>query len=61
MDDHCYKCERKLNPDTAVWFELSFLTSKWYRVGECPPGESQGCFPFGPDCAKRIKVEETQS
>lgn len=54
----CETCKREIDESTAVWFELSFKTGKWYKPGECPADESQGGFAFGPDCAKKISVVE---
>lgn len=56
MEIECEMCKRVLNPETAVWYELSFETGRWYLPEECPPEESQGLFSFGPDCAKKVKV-----
>lgn len=58
---YCRCCERELNPVKIVWLELSFKTGKWYDAEHCPAEESQGHFPFGAACAKKImKLETTE-
>lgn len=52
--DHCSCCGRPLDPEKIVWLEQSFVTSRWYAGGQCPPEESQGGFPFGAACARKI-------
>jgi len=45
-----------LDLDKAVWLELSIDSAKYYAEGRLPAGhQSQGCFPFGAACAKRVK------
>ena len=56
---YCEKCGSYLNEDKAVWLELSCKTGRYNKLGgegycALPPEESQGCFPFGPDCAKKV-------
>ena len=53
---YCESCGEKLNPKRAVWLELSFKTNLWTdpEVAPWPEEDSQGGFPFGKDCAKRI-------
>jgi hypothetical protein len=52
--DYCECCGRELNKSKMVWLEKSFKTNRWYAPGECPPEESQGCFPFGAACGKKV-------
>lgn len=48
---YCERCEKKLNPKTAVWLELSNTDANYYEA--IPEGHvSQGCFSFGIACAK---------
>ncbi len=53
-DGGCTYCGAKLNPNRTAYLEKSFKTNRWYKPGECPPDESQGGFPFGTACAKRV-------
>ena len=55
--EHCEHCKRELAPGAEVWLELHCTTGEWALPGsqEWSDGEeSQGCFPFGPDCADAI-------
>ena len=52
--NHCNKCDQPLHPKREVWLELNCATGEWALPGSQPwsDGEdSQGCFPFGADCA----------
>lgn len=51
---YCEHCGKKIREEQAVYLELSWKTNRWYREGECPPDESQGSFPVGKICAKKI-------
>lgn len=53
---YCEKCGRELNPKRIVWLELNCMTGLYHREGEVPEEDSQGWFPFGPDCAKKANV-----
>ena len=50
----CHHCGRTLDENKAVYLELSFKTGRWYDEGECPQEESQGGFPFGKACARKM-------
>lgn len=50
---YCERCRQLLNPATAVWLELSTRTGL-YSDEKLPEAESQGCFTFGPDCARTV-------
>lgn len=50
---YCYKCRKLLNPKKIVWLELNMKTNI-FSSELCPENESQGMFPFGPDCAKKV-------
>lgn len=56
----CERCNEVLNPNRAVWLELSITDGKYYR--ELPEGhESQGGFSFGSSCAKtQIKEDHVR-
>ena len=50
--DYCTCCNRKLNKDKIVFLELDQRTDNYHNFGGVPENQSQGWFPFGPDCAK---------
>jgi hypothetical protein len=51
----CERCDRELDPDKTVWLELRWDTGLYYAPGtEIPEDKSQGGFPFGAACAKRV-------
>lgn len=57
--NRCEHCGRGLKDETkTVWLELSFKTRRWYPAHQCPPEESNGHFPFGEDCARKILGED---
>ena len=50
----CERCGEKLNPNRAVWLELSVTDGRYYEEGKFPKGhESQGAFSFGKACSKQ--------
>jgi hypothetical protein len=54
----CERCGEILNPDRAVWLELSQTDGKYYV--EIPKDHvSQGGFSFGSACAK-TQLKETK-
>jgi hypothetical protein len=58
---YCTKCGKELKAGRVVWLELSWKSGKYAECGEVEPLESQGCFPFGADCAQaELKGEETK-
>lgn len=57
MDDneeHCTKCNKRIDPLKMIMLEYNGKTLKYHKPGDVPENESQGLFPFGADCAKRI-------
>ena len=56
MREYCYKCGRRLDDDRIVWLELDTETGEFQPEGSEPLPEerSQGYFPFGPDCARKV-------
>ncbi len=50
---YCERCKQPIDAETRVWLELDPRNGKYVAVGTVPPVYSQGCFPFGPDCAER--------
>lgn len=51
---YCTRCGEPLNPDKMVWLELNWETGKYAAVGMVPEDQSQGRFPFGAACARRV-------
>jgi|LakMenEpi03Aug12_release.lakeMendotaPanAssembly.Ray.scaffolds.fasta_scaffold1801392_2 hypothetical protein len=50
----CERCGEKLNPNKAVWLELSITDGRYYEENKFPKGhESQGAFSFGTACSKQ--------
>ena len=57
----CSNCGKKLNPNKTVWLEYSITDDCVYYSNEFPQGhESQGCFEFGADCAKKVVTRNEQ-
>jgi len=52
------KCGKALATEKIVWLALDTRTNT-YTDEELPPKYDQGCFEFGPDCAKK-EIEEHQ-
>ena len=54
----CAICEAPLKeaPDSRLWVELNSRTGK-YEDGGVPAEDSQGWFPIGRDCAKRLALK----
>ncbi len=52
-ETYCERCGKILKPGEAVWLELNMLHGTWHKLGSVPVDESQGCFPFGKDCARK--------
>ena len=52
----CSCCGKVLNMSKSIWLELSVVTSKYYLKNVVPKDDSQGYFPFGITCAKKIAL-----
>jgi hypothetical protein len=58
---YCSACERELNPGRIVWFEVNCSTLEAWEVdkGAAPAWagteDSQGCFPYGACCARKVR------
>ena len=53
-EDACTRCGKYVALEKRVWLELNCMTGV-YSLADAAPlpeAESQGCFMFGPDCAK---------
>ena len=50
----CTNCGRRIK-STVVWLEFNSHTNSFVLPGaQVPSDDSQGGFPLGPDCAKKI-------
>jgi len=49
----CQRCHAPLDPARTVWLDLNWRSGR-YRDEPWPEAESQGCFAFGPDCARAV-------
>jgi hypothetical protein len=47
----CERCLRPIIDGRIVWLELDQRISRYHDYGGVPEHKSQGCFPFGADCA----------
>lgn len=60
---HCSRCKERIQTERVVYLELKAGTNVYTdpdKVGFLPHHQSQGCFPFGADCAKRILAGAAQ-
>ena len=55
--NYCERCGVEIKPGREVWLELNSVTGTWHTPedAQVPPEQSQGCFPFGADCARAIR------
>jgi hypothetical protein len=49
----CRHCERPLKR-SFVWLELNCMTGEYSDANDIPEAESQGWFPIGTTCAKKL-------
>lgn len=54
----CTRCGKKLKAKDIVFLELNTATGKFCESDTVPEKDSQGCFPFGPDCARHANEEK---
>ena len=52
----CHFCERRLSRRFA-WLELDQRIDAYHDLAGVPEDKSQGWFPFGLTCARRLKEE----
>ncbi len=50
---YCTECDKRLSGKVA-WLELDQRTDTYHDHGDVPSDQSQGWFPFGLDCAKKL-------
>jgi hypothetical protein len=51
----CHLCAAPLNPDKTIWLELHCVRGTFHELNDpVPEADSQGCFPFGTACAKKV-------
>lgn len=59
-DQCCHRCEENLTD--PVWLELNSATGEWVEAGSADWSDgpdSQGAFPFGAACARRVLKNQT--
>ncbi len=56
-DAWCTCCERPLNQKRMVWLELDQRDNTFHARQDIPPEQSQGWFPFGQTCARKIAAK----
>ena len=52
--ESCERCDRKLRTTETVYLEFNTRTNRYQTEGTVPAGDSQGAFPFGKVCARRV-------
>jgi len=54
--ERCECCERELHPDRIVWLEYQQSTDRYVdpKKVKVPEDDSQGGFPFGTACARKV-------
>lgn len=52
--ERCERCGKKLKRGTQKYLELNARTGEWQREGSVDDADSQGSFPFGPDCQRTV-------
>lgn len=57
---YCTCCERDLSGHAFRWLELDQRASTYHDIGDVPPNNSQGWFPFGLTCAKKLVKAEVK-
>ena len=55
---YCTCCERELTGSAFRWLELDQRTQTYHDFNDVPPEQSQGWFPFGMTCAKKLVAKE---
>lgn len=53
---YCQCCKKRLKGRLA-WLELDQRTDRYHDFGGVPENKSQGWFPFGIACARRLLAE----
>ena len=53
-DRYCTCCRRELTGHAFRWLELDQRTNTYHDLGGVPEELSQGWFPFGIQCAKKL-------
>ena len=52
--EYCTECRRTLT-DEPIMLELDQRNNTYHDFGDVPEDQSQGWFPFGKDCAKKLR------
>jgi hypothetical protein len=54
-DESCTCCGRSLNHKKIAWLELDQRDDTYHARQDVPPEKSQGWFPFGQACARKVE------
>ena len=53
--EFCTCCGRSLNHKRIAWLELDMRSSTYHARQDVPEEDSQGWFPFGTACARKVE------
>lgn len=53
--NYCEECGKILKEGEEIWLELSIDDGNYYTDNFPVDHKSQGLFPFGKSCAKRVR------
>lgn len=56
-DRNCIICNETIKAQRIVWLELAEGTNEYYAKGIPKGCKSQGWFPFGSCCAKKMRCD----
>ena len=59
-DGYCTCCNRDLSGHALRWLELDQRTNTYHDYQDVPANQSQGWFPFGLTCAKKLVQAEVK-
>lgn len=54
---YCTCCQRDLSGHALRWLEFDQRTQTYHDLGNVPADKSQGWFPFGLKCAKKLVAQ----
>lgn len=60
MKPECTCCGRDLTGHAVRWLELDQRTWTYHDFADVPEAQSQGWFPFGLTCARKLVAKETK-
>lgn len=59
-EHYCTCCERDLSGHALRWLELDQRTNTYHDFRDVPEDRSQGWFPFGLTCARKLVKRESE-